>query len=235
MSRHTDRTARVLGVDACRAGWVGVVLDGDRATAHVASGIADLVEQASVDGQPAVVGVDMPIGLPDHGPRQADQLARRAVGRLRSSVFTTPTRPALEAPDHRTASARNRELTGKGVSIQAFGLKPKLLEVDQWVRRAAVNVVEVHPEVSFARLAGAPLDVGKRTHFGVARRHELLREAGVTLEGVLGAVVRGVGVDDVLDATVVAWSARRVAAGCAVAIPDPPEVFSDSWPAAIWI
>jgi predicted RNase H-like nuclease len=37
----------------------------------------------------------------------------------------------------------------------------------------------------------------------------------------------------VLDAAAAAWSARRVAAGTAVLLPDPPEVFSDGWPAAI--
>ncbi|GAA5120897.1 DUF429 domain-containing protein [Haloechinothrix salitolerans] len=215
-------------------GWVGIVLDNGRMTAHVASGIAALVDQASADGPVAVVGIDMPIGLPDNGPRQADQLARQAVWRLRSSVFMTPTRSALGCSDHASASARNRELTGQGMSIQAYGLKPKLLEVDGWARQAAVDVVEVHPEVSFAHLAGAPLDVGKRTHDGVVRRRKLLREAGIVTDEELGTVGRGVGVDDVLDAAVVAWSAHRVAVGCAVTMPDPPEVFSDGWPAAIW-
>lgn len=94
----------------------------------------------------------MPIGLPDNGRRQADLLAQKAVGALRSSVFTTPVRAALDAPDHRTATSRNHALTGTGVSIQAFGLKPKLLQVWKWVRRTHHRVVEAHPEVSFAQI-----------------------------------------------------------------------------------
>jgi predicted RNase H-like nuclease len=43
----------------------------------------------------------------------------------------------------------------------------------------------------------------------------------------------GVRVDDVLDA-VAAWTGRRILAGEAASLPDPPEVFSDGWPAAIW-
>ncbi|WP_218579485.1 DUF429 domain-containing protein [Phytohabitans houttuyneae] len=52
--------ARVLGVDACKAGWVGVVL-GDGATAvHVATTVAALVAAVELDGDLAVVGIDIP-------------------------------------------------------------------------------------------------------------------------------------------------------------------------------
>ncbi|MFI5068890.1 MAG: DUF429 domain-containing protein [Streptosporangiales bacterium] len=37
-----------------------------------------------------------------------------------------------------------------------------------------------------------------------------------------------------LDAAVVAWTARRVAAGAARSLPHPPERFSDGIPCAIW-
>ena len=46
--------------------------------------------------------------------------------------------------------------------------------------------------------------------------------------------LRGVGEDDLLDACAVARSARRVALA-ARSLPDPPEVFSDGVPAAIWV
>ena len=86
--------AHVLGVDGCRAGWVGVALGDDRASVHVGSAIADVVVLAQADGQLAVVGVDIPIGLPDHARRRADVLARRAIGSLWASVFITPVRAA---------------------------------------------------------------------------------------------------------------------------------------------
>lgn len=220
--------ARVLGVDACRAGWVGVVLDGGHVGAYVAGTLDEVIESA---GRVEVVGVDMPIGLPDAGRRQADVLARKAIGPLWASVFMTPARMALEAADHATASARNRSLTGAGVSIQAFSLRRKLFEVDSWVRHASCRVVEVHPQVSFARLAGVPLTVRKRTREGAWLRRALLASAGI----VLPEVVSGAAVDDVLDAGVVAWTARRVCLGEAISLPDPPEVFSDGLPAAIWV
>lgn len=161
---------RVLGVDACRGGWVGIALQGERIDAYAAANIAELVESADADGQVAVVAIDIPIGLPDDGPRLADDLARRAVGPLWSSVFITPVRAALETDTHADAVRVNREQTGKGVSAQAFALRRKLFEVEEWVRRtprpATPQVIEVHPEVSFAQLAGAPLTVRKSTWAG---------------------------------------------------------------------
>lgn len=224
---------RVLGVDACRTGWVGIALDAVP-RAYSAPRIDALVAQAIADGPLDVVGVDMPIGLPDSGYRHADVLAREVVGRLRSSVFMTPTRRALEAPNHATASALNRELTGAGISIQAFGLKPKLAEVERWAPGAQVRVVEVHPEVSFVHLAGGRLEPSKKTWAGATLRRRLLADAGIVLGDDLGSPGRAAAVDDVLDAAVAAWSARRVATGAAIVRPDPPESFSDGWPAAIW-
>lgn len=226
---------RVLGVDACKAGWVGVLVEEGSVRALVASTMDLLIAQAEQDGPLAVVAVDMPIGLPDNAPRQADLLARSAIGRLSSSVFTTPVRAALLAPTHREAVVINRELTGQGLSIQAYGLRGKLFEVDQWVRRADALVVEVHPEVTFAQLAGAPLTVRKSTWAGAERRRALLADTGIVLSGELGLAGQAVGVDDVLDAGAAAWSALRVACGDAMSLPNPPETFADGWPAAIWV
>lgn len=243
----------MLGVDACRAGWIGVVPpagSGGAARAYFAPRIADLVARADADGEVAVVAVDMPIGLPDGlpdvhadahlggpgglGRRRADVLARAELGPRWRSVFMTPARAAIEADDYATAVAVNRRLTGEGVSRQAFGLKEKLLEVERWVREAGRRVVEIHPELSFARLAGAPLPHPKTTWAGAERRRELLAAAGVVLVGDLGPAGAAAGVDDVLDAGAAAWTALRVASGEARPLPDPPEVFSDGIPCAIW-
>lgn len=140
------RDVRVLGVDACKAGWLGVIATGEHMRACFASTLDDLVAAADKDGPVALIALDMPIGLPDHEHREADVLARNAVGRLRNSVFITPVRAAFAAPDHATASARNREMTGSGITIQAFSLQPKVLEVDAWIHRTRRWVVEIHPE-----------------------------------------------------------------------------------------
>jgi predicted RNase H-like nuclease len=226
--------SRVLGVDACKAGWVGVVLHDGAATVHVAKTIAALVAEVEMDGHLAVIGIDMPIGLPDTGRRQADVLAYELVGPRRSSVFMTPVRAALQAGSHAAGVTVNRERTGEGVSAQVYGLRAKILEVDGWVRQAGRRVVEVHPEVSFARLAGSPLPDGKRTWAGAHHRRRLLTDAGVHLAEDVGEAGRHAAVDDVLDAGAAAWTASRVAIGTATPLPNPPVEHADGWPAAIW-
>lgn len=221
----------VLGVDACKAGWVGIRLDAEEPVrAFCAPTVEALVELA---GRPSVVAVDIPIGLASTGRRVADGLARAVVGSRSSSVFTTPPRAVLAAATHAEAAALCRQLGGFGVSQQAFALGPKILEVDAWVERSDATVIEVHPEVSFATLAGEPLRDAKSTWAGFDRRRRLLARAGIVVDGDLGLGGRRVGPDDVLDAAVAAWSAERYARGAAISFPDPPELLGDAL-VAIW-
>lgn len=223
----------VLGIDACKAGWVGVLVAGGTARIHVAQTVRALAEDADAQAWAAVVAVDIPIGLPDAGQRAADVLARRRVGPRASSVFTTATRAALKAPSHAEAVRVNRELTGAGLSIQAYALRTKILEVDSWVHTSGRTVIEVHPEVSFAELNHGHLTTRKSTPEGIDQRRVALLDQGIAPPDV--ARRPGVGADDILDAAAAAWTARRYAAGEALSMPDPPEVFADGWPAAIWV
>jgi predicted RNase H-like nuclease len=228
-------TKRVLGVDGCATGWIGIALGTRVPRAYSATSVTDLVEQAMADGPLSVVAIDIPIGLPDAGRRMADVLARQVIGTRRSSVFMTPVRAALQAPDHPTAVAINRELAGEGVSKQAYGLRTRIFEVEAFAHSTGRAVVEVHPEVCFARMLGKPLDARKTTWAGTELRRGLLAEHGIPLSGDLGRPRLDAAVDDVLDAGAAAWTARRVADGRADSIPDPPEVFSDGWPTAICV
>ena len=224
-----------LGVDGCRAGWVGVVLGGPaQPFALFGTSFAELVRAVGQVTEAEVVAVDMPIGLPDSTNRRADTLARRFVGPRRSSVFPTPARGSLAGDTHAEASALSRELTGRGLTRQAFLLKPRILEVEAWVRLSAVPVIEVHPEVCFAEMAGGPLEHSKHGAAGLTLRRSLLEAQGVSVPQDLWGMRRVAAADDVLDAAAVAWSGRRFVQGIAIPMPDPPEVFSDGLDAAIW-
>lgn len=229
--------APVLGVDACPAGWVGVVIDPQRrASVFVAPDITGLVDLVRERHDVPVVAVDIPIGLPDAGGRRADTEARRALVGKASSVFSTPVRAAVEAATYEEARAANLAATGgrTSVSAQAYALREKVLQVDAWVRgRPGARVIEVHPEVSFARMAGAPLLARKKDADGVRARREALAAHGI----VAPAWFRGAGFgeDDLLDACAVAWTAVRHALGVSESYPEVPEVFSDGIPAAIWV
>jgi len=229
-------TDAVLGVDGCKAGWVGALLTGTTYDVLVAADITALVDQARRRAPgPEVVAIDIPIGLPDHGPRLTDRLARaRLPGGRKSSVFPTPSRAAVAHTTHPEVSAANRAALGVGLSIQAYHLVPKILDVDAFVRGATpITVVEAHPEVSFAELDPSCVVPSKATPAGRSARRRALRDVG--LEPPPYEPGRGYAADDLLDACAVAWTARRYAARTAYSLPDPPEVFSDGLPAAIWV
>jgi predicted RNase H-like nuclease len=225
----------VLGVDGCRSGWVGAVLAPEGPAAGVVGAtIAALVDAAcAAAGRLDAIGIDMPIHPPEAGLRAADVAARAHLGRKTSSIFPTPARPVLAAASYADACAVARALDGRAISRQAWALRIKILEVGAWLPTAPCPVYEVHPEVSFSLLAGAPILAGKRTAAGLAARRQALSDAGIAVPA-RPPDARGVAPDDVVDAAVVAWTARRIAAGRARSFPDPPERLPGGRLAAIW-
>lgn len=206
---------RVAGIDAYRRGWVAIVVeDGRFAAAHAGPRLDALITDL---GDVAVVGVDIPIGLPERGLREADALARAFVGPRRNSVFVAAPRAVWDAPDVIEARRRSIELTGQSMSAQAFALQPRILEAEI-VAQADGRVREIHPEVSFKELAGDHLMHAKSTWAGFALRRSLLLGVGIVIPDDLGPA--GVtGMDDVLDAAIAAWSAERIASGTARTLP----------------
>src|ERR1039457_7038272 len=119
----------VAGVDGCRAGWVAFKVE-----------LPSLVTSVEVIDLPALLrkrlpelsflGIDIPIGLLN-GSRACDKAARKLLGQPRgTSVFAAPCRAALAATTHAVANQINREKTGRGLSQQAFGIIPKIKQVD---------------------------------------------------------------------------------------------------------
>ena len=225
---------RVLGVDGYRAGWVAVELAGGSFVQARAA--PTLVQLLAAAPDAAAVGVDMPLGLLDHGWRQADVEAAGLIGARRSSVFRVPPRPVwteFGLHEYAAANLRCRELTGTGFSRQAWALRAKLLEADSCLAAGGHPLYEVHPELSFRTMAGAPLRYAKRTWNGQMSRRALLSGEGIALPDDIGAAGR-VPPEDVLDAAAAAWSAHRIATGTARSVPDPPQRHPSGQPIAIW-
>jgi predicted RNase H-like nuclease len=225
----------VLGVDACLAGWVGVLLGPDgRTTVHVAATIEALVTQVRLGADLAVVAIDIPIGLPDDGTRRADQLARDALPGKSASVFSTLTRSAYSAESYEESRDANLAATGgeHSASAQAWALGPKILQVDTWVRgKPGTTVIEIHPELCFARMVGSPILAAKRTEEGIAHRRAALAQVGILAPPWYSG--SGFAEDDLLDACAALWSGVRHLNGESESLPEEPEVFSDGLPAAI--
>jgi len=196
----------VAGVDGCRTGWVVARLGPAGLSLAVVTEIGPVVEEVA-GGDLAALAVDMPVGLPGDGPRACDTEARRLLGPRRSSVFPAPARAVLGAHTYREAAARSRAAIGRSLPVQAYNLVPKVAELDRVMRPDLQGrVVEAHPELAFARLAGAPATHAKRTAAGLGDLSKLR---------ALGAAP-----DDLLDAAVLALTAERARDGTATRLGD---------------
>ncbi len=223
----------VAGADGSKAGWVFVVLDTEKQRVQrcaVAPTFSELLLQTS---DCAAVGIDIPIGLPDRvarGGRAADREARKLLKpRRHASVFSTPPRAVLQARAYDEANYLHRANSeGElGMSRQAYGILPKIAEVDDLMTpRIQQRVFEVHPELSFMELnRGTPIDQGKSRAGGILARIRLLSDVGLTegLEELAGDMGK-TGLDDLLDATAAAWTTGRIIKEEAFCLPEPAEM-----------
>lgn len=221
----------VVGVDACKAGWIAVIWRNSEVSAVFLSHISDLAKAVPDVEQ---VAIDMPINLAHHGLRTPDIAAKRLLGRRSSTIFMVPPRRVVEAPNYEEAQRRSREIIGRGVSRQSFGLSAKILEVDHWLEQAPCPVVESHPEVSFATLLGSPIWSSKKTWSGMSIRRQALMNIGIVLDDVPSDVGQLSSVDDMLDAGILAWTAQRVKDGEAISLPAQPQLNEQGLPMAIY-
>jgi predicted RNase H-like nuclease len=202
----------------------------------VVSALADLLDES---GEPDLMAIDMPLGLPDtSGPfgRAAERAIRGLLGARRSSVFSVPSRSAVYTDGYVEACAVAQATSNppRKISKQCFHIFPKIRELDHLLRSrpgAADRVVECHPELAFAVLNGAPMMHGKKVNnrpnpAGSRERRSLLAAYGFDPAFLDDKPPRGAAIDDKLDACVAMLVAERVLAG--TAIPHPAEEIRDT-------
>jgi predicted RNase H-like nuclease len=210
----------VLGVDGWQGAWVG---------ARVADGLVTWRQgrfAALLSDDLDVIGVDIPIGLAERGSRGCDAAARAALGPAASRVFAMPVRAAFsdDVTSQAEANILLRAAGEPGISAQAWGLRLAVREVA--AHAGDRRVVEVHPELAFAAMAGHVLPRKKSARGVVARLAAL---AGwVDAIAALAQAPERVPVDDCLDALAAAWTAQRVADGTALAYPGSDPVLDRS-------
>ncbi len=217
--------AWVLGIDGARQGWVVVALRNGRFQSCLF--FERFADAARSNRDAEVIGVDIPLGLVEKGVRDCDVLAREFVGVRRNSVFVTPPRAALQAPDYKEGLLISNELNGAGFSRQAWGLREKIFEVEE-VAAKDQRIFEVHPEVGFAAMNGEPLRFPKRSWNGQMDRRRLLANNGVEVSDDLGAA-GAFSPDDILDAAAAAWTASRILSRRAQTIPPRPDGAPAIW------
>jgi len=222
------RSAKTLvGVDGCHGGWLAVV--SRPATPIVAQVFKSFAELVAAVNAGAWIGVDIPIGLPDKGARACELVARQRLGRPRmSSVFSAPPRACLKADTYEKACQIRFTIEAKKMSRQAFGILPKIREVDRFLARRIelrARVMEVHPELSFAAWqGGGGLRHSKKTALGKSERRALIDTRWPGAVERLRLALRGedYALDDLHDALAVLWSVSRWARGEGEFLGGPP-------------
>lgn len=222
----------IAGVDGCRAGWFAVLREVETGKTQHAGPLNHISDVLALPQEPRIIGVDIPIGLPDHaerGGRECDRVARALLGKRGCCVFSPPVRAALAHCDnYEAAKQANRASSDAQISLsrQAFSISKKITQVDHFITPAKQKrIKEVHPELSFYELnKRRPIFLNKRDVQGEKERVALLREgrfAEIT-DRLQDTRRPGVERDDILDACAACWTAERILSGLGVCIPDSP-------------
>jgi predicted RNase H-like nuclease len=242
-------TTLVAGADGCPPGWAVVLKDIAGQKPSEVMVLPDMKSLLKIAKLPALIGVDMPIGLPDRvgpGGRGPEVELRALLGERRSSVFSIPARSAIYADGFEAACEASlaTSVPPRKISIQAFHLFPKVRELDELLRAdlGLVTIMrETHPEGAFMVMNGnQPLSEPKKVksainHPGIDQRKKLLNEvAGFSQEFLNIKPPKGVGLDDFMDACACAWVAEKMARGTATCFPQKPERDNFGIPMAIW-
>lgn len=232
----THRTpTTIAGVDGCRSKWLAIAQEPGRR--HYAATVLQTEELASQSWD--LIAIDIPIGLPDRGAREADVAARKFIRPRGSSVFPSPIRPALSAQSWREGCDITYAHDGRRITQQTFAILPKIRDIDRYVRSTNLRdrLFEVHPEVSFAAWNEGPMLYPKRDQRGHDDRRSLIAKYfGEDAFESVRAQVRGkdVAADDIADAFAALWTANRLLVGAAATLPATPQYDSLGLPMHIW-
>jgi predicted RNase H-like nuclease len=217
----------VVGVDGCNAGWVAAAWNTRKLSIDISvhatfSGLLSVFEHAKA------IAVDIPIGLIECR-RACDVEARAELTCRKSSVFPAPDPRVVCMTDYGEARKRMEDLCGKSISAQAFGIYPKVCEVNKCMTpELQGRVIEIHPELCFWAMGnGNEVCAAKRTIKGSQDRFERLKKHFDLPDDQWIKVENGIKCaqpDDVLDAVAAAWSARRWVNGSFGRFPAVPEI-----------
>ena len=216
------------GIDGCKRGWFCAGLGRNGECDYFAESDIESAHRQIKERGGEIALIDIPIGLRnDDKERECDREARRFVVTRKSSVFRTPCRQAIEA--YKTGADKqdsiekgrneSRQVANMSLPCQTWCIADKIAETDDFLRRrkGGVRIREVHPEVCFCALKGAPLVRGKKTKRDRAEeRRKILNQSRVLPCDAWDIVqdvrreyfVKQVANDDILDALAAAVTAK---------------------------
>lgn len=209
-----------LGVDWAGGCWL-VAKTGDETLLTTEPSILNVWHEHGQDVESLLV--DIPIGLVDTDTRACDEAARERLGARGNTVFSIPPREVVESDEYPDARDRN----GGSLGSQSWWLFPRIREVDVFLQEydaALEKTYESHPEICFNELTGGSQH-SKDSEEGRKERLKTL-EKDDELHGKVSDVghkreenaewhhrISQGRLDDVLDAAVLALTARELELG----------------------
>jgi predicted RNase H-like nuclease len=207
----------IAGVDGCKDKWLAVVdLGHGHTEVREPCSFLELFGDRSLD----LVVIDIPIGLPHKGCRQADLQAKQVLKHRHVCVFPAPTRLILDCPSRDEACERCIEVGDKRVNVFQWAIRPKVKNIDLVLRQhenVQERIREGHPEVTFAQMNENRPMLSKKKKAGLEDRIGLLEHYFSDIPRNTPHLV------DVLDAYALLWTARRIRLGTERRFPELPE------------
>ena len=221
----TEKSPLCVGIDGSKGRWMAAALTGDGFTCRLFDTVGEIC--ACYPEADSMI-IDIPLGLPESREdfaNRPDPLLRRLLGRKSSSVFTTPCRQAIDAADYAAFREANREVIGKALSIQSFGIARYIKQADAFLARNPAwknRLLEGHPEHGFMLLNGGQPVLEKKTDAdGMLRRLDLLAGYIPTAHSAVNGL-RKAQKDDAVDALCLALIGRLRLEHVPTTVPDHP-------------
>lgn len=198
-----------LGIDGCRGGWVVAEISSAKVSLKIAKSLSELL---TLICSCKIALIDIPLGFPDRDYRQCDLIARKILGRRRSSIFLLPLKSALLMENYEEACDLNYAHMGVKFSRQIWNIRGKVIEANGFVvsHKLQGRIRESHPEICFWALNSKRIcKYSKKTTYGIKERKDILSRYLdlVGLEEFLNENRTLCKMDDILDSLVLSVSA----------------------------
>lgn len=231
---------KTAGITGCKIGWLLVSFRMGEEKYQIIENTEALKEAIAFYDR---IFIYMPIGLEDvEYTRSCDDQLRKELGaEYADSVINPPIRPALDAPSYAEANMTSFEYTEKKLSLQAWNITPKiktinalLCENEGWKDK----VLESHPELLFQKMNGGMIYQKKNLKKGIRHRLELILKHEAKADDFFREIKEEwrraeVGEDDIVDAMILAWYAKKSERDGIRTIPEEVQYDSEGLPKAI--
>ena len=205
-----------LGIDGYLNGWCCCIIQNE-----LSIQLHDNIDSVfSTFNSAKSIFIDIPIGLSSRNfDRKIDKEIRKLIPtKIKSSVFTPPCREALKMKKYQDANKMNKEITGKGISIQSWNLNKKINEVDEFLinNKNSIEILhESHPELCFFKSnQSVPLTSNKKTKDGILERIKILKKEIPEINDIISNTIKNnkpnrIKIDDILDSIILAICSKN--------------------------